>query len=77
MVKFIKLIHEKGLYVTLRLGPFIQAEWNHGYKIFKPENDKMFYLKEMLNKTHISEGYRTGYARSRRFTSAQIMNLSR
>ncbi|CAH8273741.1 unnamed protein product [Arabidopsis lyrata] len=21
---------EKGLYVTLRLGPFIQAEWNHG-----------------------------------------------
>ncbi|KAG7618891.1 D-galactoside/L-rhamnose binding SUEL lectin domain [Arabidopsis thaliana x Arabidopsis arenosa] len=30
LVKFIKLIHEKGLYVTLRLGPFIQAEWNHG-----------------------------------------------
>jgi len=36
LVKFIKLIHEKGLYVTLRLGPFIQAEWNHGYEIFKP-----------------------------------------
>ncbi|KAF2532781.1 hypothetical protein F2Q70_00033641 [Brassica cretica] len=30
LVKFIKLIHEKGLYVTIRLGPFIQAEWNHG-----------------------------------------------
>ncbi|KFK30461.1 hypothetical protein AALP_AA7G264100 [Arabis alpina] len=30
LVKFIKVIHEKGLYVTLRLGPFIQAEWNHG-----------------------------------------------
>ncbi|XP_010446366.1 PREDICTED: beta-galactosidase 14-like [Camelina sativa] len=30
LVKFIKLIHEKGLYVTLRLGPFIQAEWSHG-----------------------------------------------
>ncbi|KAG7544451.1 Glycoside hydrolase 35 catalytic domain [Arabidopsis suecica] len=30
LVRFIKLIHEKGLYVTLRLGPFIQAEWNHG-----------------------------------------------
>ncbi|KAF7841215.1 beta-galactosidase 13-like [Senna tora] len=30
VVKFIKLIQEKGMYVTLRLGPFIQAEWNHG-----------------------------------------------
>ncbi|CAH8305571.1 unnamed protein product [Eruca vesicaria subsp. sativa] len=30
LVKFIKLIHDKGLYVTIRLGPFIQAEWNHG-----------------------------------------------
>ncbi|CAN8328842.1 unnamed protein product [Cochlearia groenlandica] len=30
LVKFIKVIHEKGLYVTLRLGPFIQAEWSHG-----------------------------------------------
>ncbi|XP_020215011.2 beta-galactosidase 13 [Cajanus cajan] len=29
-VKFIKLIHEKDMYVTLRVGPFIQAEWNHG-----------------------------------------------
>lgn len=38
LVRFIKLIHEKGLYVTLRLGPFIQAEWNHGYEIFKPSN---------------------------------------
>ncbi|XP_061342159.1 beta-galactosidase 13-like [Gastrolobium bilobum] len=30
LVKFIKLCHEKGMYVTLRVGPFIQAEWNHG-----------------------------------------------
>ncbi|XP_052184799.1 beta-galactosidase 13-like [Diospyros lotus] len=30
LVKFIKLIQEHGMYVTLRLGPFIQAEWNHG-----------------------------------------------
>ncbi|VVB09607.1 unnamed protein product [Arabis nemorensis] len=30
LVKFIKVVHEKGLYVTLRLGPFIQAEWTHG-----------------------------------------------
>ncbi|PON89990.1 Glycoside hydrolase [Trema orientale] len=30
LVKFIKLIGEHGMYVTLRVGPFIQAEWNHG-----------------------------------------------
>ncbi|XP_041013635.1 beta-galactosidase 13-like [Juglans microcarpa x Juglans regia] len=30
LVKFIKLIGEQGMYVTLRIGPFIQAEWNHG-----------------------------------------------
>ncbi|MED6124886.1 beta-galactosidase [Stylosanthes scabra] len=30
LVKFIKLIQERGMYVILRLGPFIQAEWNHG-----------------------------------------------
>lgn len=31
LVKFIKLIEKNGMYVTLRLGPFIQAEWTHGY----------------------------------------------
>ncbi|XP_024017347.1 beta-galactosidase 11 [Morus notabilis] len=30
LVKFIKLVAENGMYVTLRVGPFIQAEWNHG-----------------------------------------------
>ncbi|XP_017702106.2 beta-galactosidase 11-like [Phoenix dactylifera] len=30
LVRFIKLIHKNKMYVTLRLGPFIQAEWNHG-----------------------------------------------
>lgn len=33
LVKFIKLVQEKGMYVTLRVGPFIQAEWNHGYAV--------------------------------------------
>lgn len=31
LVKFIRLVQSKGMYVTLRVGPFIQAEWNHGY----------------------------------------------
>ncbi|XP_028765659.1 beta-galactosidase 13-like [Neltuma alba] len=30
VVKFLKLVQEKGMYVCLRVGPFIQAEWNHG-----------------------------------------------
>ncbi|KAG2703152.1 hypothetical protein I3843_06G116500 [Carya illinoinensis] len=29
VVKFIKMIGQQGMYVTLRIGPFIQAEWNH------------------------------------------------
>ncbi|XP_048492479.1 beta-galactosidase 14 [Beta vulgaris subsp. vulgaris] len=30
LVKFIKLVGEKGMWAILRVGPFIQAEWNHG-----------------------------------------------
>ncbi|XP_059647476.1 beta-galactosidase 13-like isoform X1 [Cornus florida] len=30
LVKFVKLIGEHDMYVTLRVGPFIEAEWNHG-----------------------------------------------
>ena len=30
LVRFIKLVQEHGMYATIRLGPFIQAEWNHG-----------------------------------------------
>ncbi|MFS7991304.1 putative beta-galactosidase [Helianthus anomalus] len=30
LVKFIKLIQEAGLYVNLRIGPYVCAEWNFG-----------------------------------------------
>ncbi|KAJ9189571.1 hypothetical protein P3X46_000846 [Hevea brasiliensis] len=30
LVKFIKMIGKHGMYATLRVGPFIEAEWNHG-----------------------------------------------
>ncbi|KAI3447940.1 hypothetical protein Pfo_004605 [Paulownia fortunei] len=30
LVKFIRLIAEQGLWVTLRVGPYIEAEWNMG-----------------------------------------------
>lgn len=30
LIKFIKMIGEHDMYVTLRVGPFIEAEWNYG-----------------------------------------------
>ncbi|GAB2268414.1 hypothetical protein Dimus_003376 [Dionaea muscipula] len=30
LVKFIKIIHQAGLYVHLRIGPYVCAEWNFG-----------------------------------------------
>ncbi|XP_031475642.2 beta-galactosidase 11-like [Nymphaea colorata] len=30
VIKFIKEIQRQGLYVTLRIGPFVEAEWNYG-----------------------------------------------
>ncbi|KAG8048213.1 hypothetical protein GUJ93_ZPchr0008g12393 [Zizania palustris] len=30
LVKFVKLIQEKEMYAVIRIGPFVQAEWNHG-----------------------------------------------
>ncbi|KAJ8490304.1 hypothetical protein OPV22_012025 [Ensete ventricosum] len=43
LVGFIKLAQKHGMYVTLRLGPFIQAEWNHG--------GFPFWLREVANIT--------------------------
>jgi hypothetical protein len=30
MVKFFKMIQDNDMYAIVRIGPFIQAEWNHG-----------------------------------------------
>uniref|UniRef100_A0A453G209 beta-galactosidase n=1 Tax=Aegilops tauschii subsp. strangulata TaxID=200361 RepID=A0A453G209_AEGTS len=30
LVKFIREIHAQGLYVSLRVGPFVEAEWKYG-----------------------------------------------
>lgn len=30
LVKFIKEIHAQGLYVCLRIGPYIESEWTYG-----------------------------------------------
>ena len=31
LVRFIKEIQAQGLYACLRIGPFIESEWNYGY----------------------------------------------
>ena len=31
LIKFIKMIQEHDMYAIVRIGPFIQAEWNHGF----------------------------------------------
>lgn len=35
IVKFIREIQAQGLYVSLRIGPFIEAEWKYGYDCIK------------------------------------------
>uniref|UniRef100_A0A0A8YH38 Beta-galactosidase n=1 Tax=Arundo donax TaxID=35708 RepID=A0A0A8YH38_ARUDO len=30
MIKFLKMVQEHDMYAIVRIGPFIQAEWNHG-----------------------------------------------
>jgi hypothetical protein len=34
LIRFIQLIHEAGLFVSLRIGPYICAEWNYGFVSF-------------------------------------------
>lgn len=34
LLKYIKMIGESGLWVNLRIGPYIEAEWNMGYLLF-------------------------------------------
>ena len=31
LVKFVKIVQQAGMYVMLRIGPFVAAEWNFGY----------------------------------------------
>lgn len=33
LVKFAKIVHDAGLYLILRIGPFVAAEWNFGYMV--------------------------------------------
>lgn len=30
LVKFVRIVQEAGMYMILRIGPFVAAEWNFG-----------------------------------------------
>ncbi|KAL0386870.1 UNVERIFIED_CONTAM: Beta-galactosidase 14 [Sesamum radiatum] len=52
LVKFIKCIWEQGLWVTLRIGPYIEAEWNMGEVpdiIFRSDNEPFKVENEYNN----------------------------
>jgi len=38
LVRFVKLVRQAGLYVHLRIGPYVCAEWNFGYPPPSPTN---------------------------------------
>ena len=31
LVKFVKIVQDAGMYMILRIGPFVAAEWNFGF----------------------------------------------
>ena len=49
LVKFIKEIRSQGLYVCLRIGPFVEAEWNYGYTNYKLKIISYLTLKIWFN----------------------------
>ncbi|XP_042397256.1 beta-galactosidase 7-like [Zingiber officinale] len=61
LVRFIKEVHSQGLYVSLRFGPFIQAEWKYGGLpfwlhdvpdiVYRCNNDPFkFYMQKFVTK---------------------------
>ncbi|GER42336.1 beta-galactosidase [Striga asiatica] len=49
LVKFIKTIGENGMWVTLRIGPYIEAEWNLGYIENEYNNVQLAYKEAGQN----------------------------
>ncbi|GAB2218059.1 hypothetical protein Droror1_Dr00001276 [Drosera rotundifolia] len=57
LVSFIKKIGELGMWATLRIGPFIQAEWNHGGLPYwlKEEEGVIFRTDNPVFKQHMAQ----------------------
>lgn len=55
IVRFIKEIQAQGLYVTLRIGPFIEGEWTYGLDLFitlSPNQNQ-----HLLSSTHYNASF--------------------
>lgn len=61
LVKFLKLIQRHKMFVILRLGPFIQAEWNYGYHFVKLFSSmhvliSIFYVLDLIIDNYVPQG---------------------
>ena len=48
LVKFVKLVGSSGLYLHLRIGPYVCAEWNFGYCLLTTACVSVFFLASSL-----------------------------
>jgi hypothetical protein len=48
MIKFFKMIQEHDMYAIVRIGPFIQAEWNHGF-VCVPSSSRSLHFSSPQN----------------------------
>ena len=86
MVKFFKLIQEHEMFAMVRIGPFVQAEWNHGfvrlvYFTSHRVSSSIFCNNKislrLIEDFRLPEGCLTGSGRSPTSSSARTMSLSR
>lgn len=54
LIRFVKTVAEAGLYVHLRIGPYVCAEWNYGYIILK-----FTVFSSLLLKRHLMDLFST------------------
>jgi hypothetical protein len=83
IVKFFKLIQDNGMYAMVRIGPYVQAEWNHGFACFfvSPlESIVAFFFQVKYCSTDgvsFAEVCRTGLERSLTLSSGPTTSRSR
>lgn len=81
LVKFIREVQAQGLYVSLRIGPFVESEWKYGYEIMICWEE--FHFFGVLNIQIFTQSFihaepcHFGYVVSQTLPSEAIMNPSR
>ncbi|THU57063.1 hypothetical protein C4D60_Mb11t23810 [Musa balbisiana] len=75
LVRFIKQVQAGGLYVSLRIGPFIQSEWKYGTQRNQSLQCDSYATLTAVRGTN--EGFRSGCMTFQASSFALIMKLSR